>query len=1020
MNLKNYLSEITETYKRGDAREESYYSTLKNLITDFSGQKLHRPVDVTILPKKTEAGNPDFRIWDGANSITGYIEAKIPGTYLDDIEETDQLNRYLKTFPNVILTNFLEFRLYRDGTQIDSVIIGRWNNIKTLRVAPPVEKPADFEQLLEKFIGYSQPAITSAEKLAKVLAQRTRFLRDEIIKIELPENDDIKGFYEAFTKYLIANLAEDEFADLYSQTITYGLFAARLRSGRNFNRRLAFQYIPKTIGILKEIFTFVSVGNLPKQMETIIDDIAAVLSATDVKAILEEYYKAGKGSDPIIHFYETFLQEYDPTTREMRGVYYTPEPVVDFMVRSVNTILKEKFGIAAGLAGENVTLLDPAGGTLSFFTMAMQVAVDEYVKLYGEGMKKQFIKQQLLKNFYAFELMMAPYAIGHMKTSFMLEELGYQLEDDDRVQYFLTNTLEMDDLDTVKIPGLSSLSKESHLAGEVKKNTKIQIVIGNPPYSYESSNNGEWISSKVKDYYFVDGVSINEKNPKGLQDDYVKFIRFAQHKIDQDGEGIVCLITNHGYIDNPTFRGMRKSLMNSFDEMYILDLHGNSIKKEKDPMGGLDENVFDIKQGVSIVILIKRSNLQISNHSSIFFQEIYGRREIKYDYLRTKNINTIEWKTITPQGDFYLLKFQDSTLLDQYSKFDKLTDIFYKYNAGLYTARDNLTIHQTSEKVLTVIQNFSKMETETARIAFELGDDSRDWKVALAQNDILSTQASKENIVKLLYRPFDLKFTYYTGTSRGFICMPRKEIMFHLLQANVALTVGRQWGSVGSKIFDTMFVSDTLVDYNLFRRGGEMVFPLNLYAGDEHFFRERTFNIRSEVLYKYNSLLNPANESPITAKDIFYYIYGVLNSVKYRKKYEEFLKIDFPRIPTIENYEKFIQISGFGEALAELHLMKDPDLITPLAKYYGSGSNQVVAIVYQDQQVFINKDNHFGPVPEDVYQYTIGGYQVCHKWLKDRKGQELTLDEVQTYCKIVTALEKTIEIQRQIDEVIEV
>ncbi|MBK6681465.1 MAG: N-6 DNA methylase [Ignavibacteriales bacterium] len=268
-------------------------------------------------------------------------------------------------------------------------------------------------------------------------------------------------------------------------------------------------------------------------METIIDDIAGVLAVTDVKLILEQYYKSGKGSDPIIHFYETFLEKYDPRTREKRGVYYTPEPVVDFMVRSVNIILKEKFGISAGLAGDNVTLLDPAGGTLSFFTKAMEVAVDEYIKLYGEGMKKQFIKQQLLKNFYAFELMMAPYAIGHMKTSFMLEELGYQLEDDDRVQYFLTNTLEMEDLDTVRFPGLSSLSKESHLAGEVKKNTKIQIVIGNPPYSYESSNNAPWIADKVKDYYFVDGVSINEKNPKGLQDDYVKFIRFAQHKIDQ-------------------------------------------------------------------------------------------------------------------------------------------------------------------------------------------------------------------------------------------------------------------------------------------------------------------------------------------------------------------------------------------------------------------------------------------------------------------------------------------------------
>lgn len=1016
MNLKNYLSEITEIYKRGDAREESYYSTLKNLVTDFTGQKLHRPVDITVLPKKTEAGNPDFRIWDGANSITGYIEAKLPGTNLDDIEDTEQLKRYLKTFPNVILTNFLEFRLYRDGTQIDSVIIGRWNNIKTLRVAPPVEKPADFELLLEKFIGYSQPAITSAEKLAKVLAQRTRFLRDEIIKIELPENDDIKGFYEAFTKYLIANLAEDAFADLYSQTITYGLFAARLRSGGNFNRPLAFQYIPKTIGILKDIFGFVSMGNLPKQMETIIDDIAAVLAATDVKAILEEYYKAGKGSDPIIHFYETFLQEYDPTTREMRGVYYTPEPVVDFMVRSVNTILKEKFGIAAGLAGENVTLLDPAGGTLSFFTMAMQVAVDEYVKLYGEGMKKQFIKQQLLKNFYAFELMMAPYAIGHMKTSFMLEELGYQLEDDDRVQYFLTNTLEMEDLDTVKIPGLSSLSKESHLAGEVKKNTKIQIVIGNPPYSYESSNNGEWISTKVKDYYFVDGVSINEKNPKGLQDDYVKFIRFAQHKIDQAGEGIVCMITNHGYIDNPTFRGMRKSLMNSFNEMYILDLHGNSIRKEKGPNGEKEENVFDIRQGVAIMVLMKYKEQK--GIASFRVSDVFGKQSAKYQYLEKESISTVAWREIVPRKDFYTFREQDSTLFEEYSRFIKITDLFRLYNAGLYTGRDGLTIHDSQDKTWQIVRKFSGMETEVAREVFNLGDDSRDWKVIFAQNDLKNTGPTKDNITKILYRPFDTKYTYYSGNSRGFICMPRREIMSHLLKDNLGFIFQRR--EERDTDYAHFFVSDCIVEHCAISINTCAVAPLYLYSGSDQLFQEKSYNITPFAINLFHKAYEGYDKQDITPEKIFNYIYGVAYSIKYLTKYKEFLKLDYPRIPVTKDYAKFNLIADYGERLINIHLFKSQDLEKPVAKYFGKGDNIVKKLEFNDEKIWINESNYFSPVSEIIYNKKIGLYQVCHKWLKDRKGKELTLDEVQTYCKIVTALEKTIEIQKQIDEVIEV
>lgn len=1018
MNLKNYLSEITEIYKRGDAREESYYSTLKNLVTDFTGQKLHRQVDVTVLPKKTEAGNPDFRIWDGANSITGYIEAKIPGTNLDDIEETDQLKRYLKTFPNVILTNFLEFRLYRDGTQIDSVIIGRWNNIKTLRMAPPVEKPADFELLLEKFTGYSQPAITSAEKLAKVLAQRTRFLRDEIIKIELPENDDIKGFYEAFTKYLIANLAEDEFADLYSQTITYGLFAARLRSGGNFNRPLAFQYIPKTIGILKDIFGFVSMGDLPKQMETIIDDIAAVLSATDVKSILEEYYKAGKGSDPIIHFYETFLQEYDPTTREMRGVYYTPEPVVDFMVKSVNTILKEKFGIAAGLAGENVTLLDPAGGTLSFFTMAMQVAVDEYVKLYGEGMKKQFIKQQLLKNFYAFELMMAPYAIGHMKTSFMLEELGYQLEDDDRVQYFLTNTLEMEDLDTVKIPGLSSLSKESHLAGEVKKNTRIQIVIGNPPYSGHSSNNSPWIREKVNDYYFVDGVSINEKNSKWLQDDYVKFIRFAQHKIDQAGEGIVCMITNHGYIDNPTFRGMRKSLIDSFDEIYILDLHGNSLKAEKTPAGEKDENVFDIQPGVSIVFLIRDGSDKTGD--KLGFCEIYGLQNDKYKFLIENDLTSLQWKPLQPSAPFFLFNDLIKDNESRYYELLSLNDIFVKKNTGIITKKDHFAIAFQKEVLLKRIRDFCATSISDHDIStiYDLRESDKDkWILSSARNQCRMIEDRNSYIQPINYRPFDKRLIFYHPSIVA-RCVP--DLMHHMLKNNIAITVGRQWNSVGSENYDTVFIADALVDLNLFRRGGEVVFPLYLYPKQEEVFQDRLFNIREEVVQRFNEAYTGSSADRVHPVHIFFFIYGILHSEKYRRKFEDFLKIDFPRIPILRNYQNFIEISELGEKLAAVHLLKDSGLVTPSAKYYGSGNNLVETIEYQNQKVIINGDNFFGPVLDDVYQYTIGGYQVCHKWLKDRKGKELTLDEVQTYCKIVTALEKTIEIQKQIDEVIEV
>lgn len=609
--VEEYLKQLAAKFNKGDAREESYYSTLEIFLKDYSQQIRKKKIDVTVLPKQTEAGNPDFRIWDGKQDVVGYIEAKDIGKNLSDYEDTDQVKRYLKTFPNVILTNFTEFRLYRDSKLIDEVIIARSYEITKLNKIPVLQNEDKFFELLHKFFSFSLPRTFTAKTLAVELAKRTRFLKDEIITSEIEsKNAELIGFFEAFKEYLIAGLNEQEFADLYSQTITYGLFAARLRAGKNFNRRDAINYIPKTIGILRDVFRFISSADLPKQMETMIDDISAVLAAADAKKILDQYYREGKGSDPILHFYETFLAEYDPATREKRGVYYTPEPVVSFIVRSLHIILKEKFNKPLGLADKNVTLLDPAGGTLSFNAKAIEIAVDEFVSNYGEGGKKKFIKEHILENFYSFELMMAPYAIGHMKLSFLLEELGYVMKDEERAKFYLTNTLEMKELEETKLPGMSSLSHESHEAGKVKKDVPILVVHGNPPYSGHSSNKGVWISDVIKEYYKVDGKPLGEKNPKWLQDDYVKFIRFAQWKIDQMGEGVLAFITNHSYLDNPTFRGMRQSLMNSFDEIYVLDLHGNSLKKEKSPDGSPDENVFDIQQGVAITFMIKYK----SNH----------------------------------------------------------------------------------------------------------------------------------------------------------------------------------------------------------------------------------------------------------------------------------------------------------------------------------------------------------------------------------------------------------------------
>ena len=499
--------------------------------------------------------------------------------------------------------------LYRNGQLIDRVLAARPFIVHKLGTVPPVEKGNELFNLLEKFFSFSLPKAYTAESLAVELAKRTRFLRD-VVTEELREEkarkqDVLLGFYEAFQKYLIANLTLEDFADLYAQTITYGLFAARTRAGDHFNRCMAFDNIPRTIGILRDVFQFISLGDLPKQLEWIVDDISEVLAVADAGGILDRFYREGKGSDPIVHFYETFLAEYDPEERERRGVYYTPEPVVSYIVRSLHQLLKTRFDRSDGLASEGVTLLDPGAGTMTFIARACQEAVREFEEKYGTGGREGFIREHILKNYYAFELMMAPYAVGHLKMSFFLEELGHRLSDDERFQFYLTNALEMEELEQTHLPGMASLAKESRLAGEVKKERPILVILGNPPYSGHSSNRGKWILELIEDYKQLDGKPLGEKNPKWLQDDYVKFLRFAQWKIAQTGQGLVGMITNHSYLDNPTFRGMRWSLMETFDEIYVLDLHGNSLKRETCPGGSKDKNVFDIRQGVAIAFFVK-------------------------------------------------------------------------------------------------------------------------------------------------------------------------------------------------------------------------------------------------------------------------------------------------------------------------------------------------------------------------------------------------------------------------------
>jgi len=1023
--LTTYLKSIAETTKQGDAREESYYPALKELFTDFPLEKGRRTI-VTVIPKATEAGIPDFRVWDGDNFIVGYIEAKTPGTNLDLVETSEQLQRYLQTFPNVILTDFYEFRLYRDGVNIDQVTIARSFTAQKLKTTPKLEHPSEFQELAERFFSYKLPLSYTAESLAVQLAKRTRFLRDQVVSEELKQAElqkgGIYGFYQAFQKYLLPNLTPKQFADLYSQTITYGLFAARTRSETSFTRRNAVDFIPSTVGILRDVFQYISLERISDQMEVIIDDIVSILNVADINNILDQYYHQGKGEDPIVHFYETFLNEYDPQTRERRGVYYTPEPVVKYIVKSVHQLLKTHFNLPDGLADSSVTLLDPAAGTMTFPAEAIKLAVQEYVQKYGEGGKKEFIGNQILRNFYAFELMMAPYAIGHMKISLLLDSLGYQLGDNERFNLYLTNTLEMEEIQQIAIPGVSSLSEESHLAGKVKKDEPVMVIMGNPPYSGISSNINEWTEKLLKEdldgaqsYYKVDGKPLGEKKV-WLQDDYVKFLRFAQWKIQKAGKGIVAMITNHAYLDNPTFRGMRQSLMKTFDEIYVLDLHGNSLKKEIAPDGGKDENVFDIRTGVSIAFFVKNSQRK---DPIVWHTDLFGDRHNKYDWLDKHDFESVKYNQITTEPPYYFFVPSDTSNIKHYASWLAVNEIFPVNVTGVLTARDKFAIDFDKNNLLRKVRIFQDLNLDDVFIKEALNlSENYAWKIDSQRREFQNITNLEGFIKKIQYRPFDDRFIFYQP---NIVFRMREEVMRHMLNENIGLSTVRQvktgdtWQHclVTTRMIESCFISNRTSEIGY-------IFPLFIYPEMEQtdLFNQFQTDVRANIQEELFGLLLRSYKTEVSPKEIFSYVYAILHSNIYRKKYFVFLRSNFPRIPFTSERDIFMSISFLGQRLIDLHLLKSSELEHPVAKYQGTGDDHVItrpkySEIYQ--RLYINSSHYFEGLTPEVWNYQIGGYQVLDKYLKDRKGRRM--DDPRYFIRVATALAKTIEIQKEIDAI---
>ncbi len=1026
--VKKYTSQIKQKYSAGGSTEFSYRGDLQTLLDELiSG------ITVINEPKRQEFGAPDYVIKKDEVAI-GYIEAKDIGTDLNKVEKTEQMQRYFNSLDNLILTDYLEFRFFKYGEKIKEIKIGTTSGGKLKSYPDTHSLLVDY---FKEFCGFEGETIKSAEKLAKIMAKKARIMEEVLQKAVKTgyEDNTLWGQYKAFKDILIHDLDEDTFADIYAQTITYGMFAARLHDPNlgTFSRFEAATLIPKTNPFLRNLFQYIAGYDLDDRIAWIVEALADVFRVTDVSALIKTLGDVTQQNDPMIHFYETFLAEYDPKLRKKRGIWYTPEPVVNFIVRAVDDILKSDFNLHEGLADNTkitvkqevfgkkekvdthkVQILDPAVGTGTFLAGVIKLIYQKYCA--QQGIWNDYVEKHLIPRLNGFELLMAPYAMAHLKLELLLSETGYKPQKPQRLRVFLTNALEEHHPDTGTIFA-TWLSQEANEANYVKRDTPVMVVLGNPPYYVSSANKGEWIQQLIGDYK----KGLNEKKIN-IDDDYIKFIRYGQHFIENNGEGILAYISNNSFLDGVTHRQMRKELLGTFGKIYILNLHGDTRNKEVSLDGTPDKNIFDIQQGVSINIFVKKKKKGRRKLADVYYHDMLGLKENKYNFLQKNTIDSVKWSQINYTEPYYFFTPKDFSLAENYGKGFQVTDLFLEYNTGIQTKRDKICISFNEKEAKEKIEYIKNNDTEKIREYFNLPPDGRDWKIKDAKKDILNSSISLKNV---LYRPFDTRKIIYTGNSRGIVAYPRHKTSKHLLNYNNLSLITLRINGVNEQY--VVLITNNLVEKGSLPKGNYSFFPLYFYEEESILSEigepERTPNLNFEIVNQIaaNLRLQFTPEKEITKGtfapiDILDYIYAVLHSPSYREKYKEFLKIDFPHIPYPQDTEIFWKLVNLGGELRQIHLLESPLVENYITTYPKDGTNEVEKIRYDNGKVWINNDQYFDNVPQVAWEFYIGGYQPAQKWLKDRKGRVLGFDDVRHYQKIVVALVETDRLMKEIDK----
>lgn len=1027
MDFKEYIKEIDQLYQVGNTTEHSFRGSLAGYL-----QSLLTKFVVTNEPRRIDCGAPDYVI-TFKNEPIAFLEAKdINDSDLDGRKEhKEQFTRYKESLNRVIFTDYLDFHLYLEGEFVDSVRIAETRGNRIVGIP---DNEAKFNEMILSLVAGGRQRITSSSALARQMAAKAHLLADAVKKtIEIDGEDgegEVSGQLRAFKDVLIHDLKAEEFADIYAQTIVYGMFTARLNDATpdDFSRQEAAELIPRSNPFLRKIFQSIAVYDLDDSIVWIVDDLAAMFAATEAEKIMRNYGSNKRHSDPIVHFYEDFLAEYDPKLRKARGVWYTPAPVVRFIVKSVDEILQKEFNLARGLADDStirvdhvieqskdkrttdgmkhetidvprVQVLDPATGTGTFLAEVIQQIRDKFNGL--EGLWPSYVEKSLIPRIHGFEILMVSYTIAHLKLSYTLKETGYSVQSNQRLNVFLTNSLE-EAIPQARNLFARWLSDEAYAASKVKTETPVMICLGNPPYSVSSQNSGEWISEMIKIYK----MNLNEKKIN-LDDDYIKFIRLGQHYIDKNGYGVLAYISNNSFIDGITHRQMRYSLLSSFDSIYILNLHGNSRKLEVAPDGGKDENVFDIMQGVSINLFIKTGEKKKNCLGRVFYHDVYGERESKYELLNGSSMSLIQWENLSPVAPYFFFIPKDFSLKEEYECGFKIDKLFVQNNSGIQTKRDKLVYQYSSEEIAHVVDYMKTHSSEECRERFSLPEDGRDWSINWAREDVCSDIGK---ICRVLNHPFDLKWTYFTGTSSGFMAYPRMPLSGQMMKDNYALLAVR---NTRRQLVNNYFVANTIVDKDgISSFDNCRFFPLYIYREDMDGNEVKEINFAPEYYAEVQKHIPSC-----TPESLFDYIYATLYSTVYREKYSEFLKIDYPYIPYPKDSEHFNLFAEKGSEIRRLHLMEGSNSWPFNTKFPISGDNSVDEISFKDGRVYINSVQFFDNIPDFVWNFYIGGYQPAQKWLKDRKGRTLDYQDIIHYGHIIYALQETDRLMREIDEI---